>query len=122
MGALDNQYPLFCNNPDRVIQAFTLTFGASGAVGAITQGGAGWTFSKSGTGSYTVTFPKSVAAVITFGLFTTTTGQKAFFTARNDTLGTGTIVIGTGGGLGTTDPNAGDRLDVIAIFKFKGLD
>lgn len=122
MGALDNQYPVNANNPERVIQAFTLTFGASGAVASISQGGAGWTFTKTGVGQYSVSFPKAVGVVITTSIFTTGQAQKAFFTARNDAAGTATFVTGTGGALGTTDANAGDRVDFIAVFKFKGVD
>ena len=127
MGALDTQYPLQCNNPERVVQAFTFTSGAAGAVTAtsIGQGGAGWAFTRVGVGSYTFTFPKCVGIVLTMGIENTTasSAQKAFMTtALNASAGTGGFVVGTGGGLGTTELGAGDKVHFIAVIKYKNVD
>lgn len=119
---LNQQYPVACNNPERVIQAFKLSFGAAGAVGSISQGGSGWTFTKGGTGVYNFTFPKCIGVVLTFGLFTSTTAQKVVLTALNESAGTGTVVLAAAGGAGGADPGSGDQLNVIAFFKFKGVD
>ena len=122
MGALDVQYPLACNNPERVLQSFRLPIGASGAPGTLQSGGAGWAFTRTGAGTYTFTFPKAVDAVFNIQI------ESNAGTVIDVTLSTISASAGTGGMVtrnaagAATDPASGDVLHFQVFYKFKGVD
>lgn len=119
---LTQQYPLFGNNPDRVVQAFRLPIGATGAPGTISGGGAGWSFTRSSAGTYTFTFPKVVDTAIQIALESPAgTVKYHVLTAISATNGTGGFITYNTAGT-ATDPASGDVIHFLAVHKYKGVD
>ena len=116
------QYPALDNNPDRVHFGFRLPIGAAAAPGTQQYGGAGWTFTRTGAGAYSFTFPKVVGLTLQIRVESAAaTVQDVILQTLNLSTGAGTFVTTNGAGV-ATDPASGDALHFMGIVKFKGVD
>ena len=112
MGFLENAiYPASAANPDVVIAAVTLNIGGSGAVSSV-SGSPGISASNTGTGTFSLTYPPCIDAVIQLTLQSaSSTVEEIIMTARNASAGTATIQTQVSGGT-ATNPASGDAIHV----------
>ncbi len=104
-----NNYPLKSGKRDRFQLHADIPIGGSGAVGTVVADDPAITAAHGSAGQYNITFPKAPSGrVLAVTLFSpASTVKTAWVTAFSPTAGTGTIVVGNGGGT-PTDPNSVD--------------
>lgn len=115
------QYPKWHFDPDRCDFAFNLPIGATGAPGTI-EGTPGFTFTRTGAGTYTGTFPKAVSIYFAAPSVISAAGTviDATFTALS--AANGTFALTTRNAAGTaTDPANGDILTFTGSVKMKAV-
>ncbi|MEI9950806.1 MAG: hypothetical protein WDO74_17955 [Pseudomonadota bacterium] len=108
-GEIANTYPLKSGRRDRIQLHADIPIGGSGVVGTVVVDDPAITAAHGTAGQYTFTYPKAPSGrVLSIVLQSpASTVKTAWVTAFSPTAGTGTIVIGNGGGT-ATDPASGD--------------
>lgn len=122
MGAWDNQFPQQNVNAERVAFALNLPIGASGAPGTI-AGAPGFTFTRTGAGTYTGTMPKVVDIYFNAINCISAAGTVIDGTFTAVSASAGTFAFTTRNAAGTaTDPANGDTLTFSGLIKYKAVD
>jgi len=101
-----------------IVAALELNIGATGAVGSQIFGPPGVTFTRTGTGTYTLVYPaaRGVALIPYVAKSAVPTIFDIVVTAKSATAGTATIVTYNGSGA-ATDPANGDIIGLIFFAK-----
>jgi hypothetical protein len=119
-GDLDN-CNLLTANKNSSLNFSKVAIGGTGAVGAIT-GCPGFSYTRTGTGAYTMVFPACVDALI-LPSFISAAGPTIFditVTAMSATAGTATFQTRNAAGA-ATDPASGDILGFVVFSKLSAI-